>query len=181
MFPLLFLAVDCISPHSGRKKQRKKGRKKEHRKEKRRKKIENHDLSSIWKKHLQNEMSLLMPELSSMMTLTKWAIHNLLAPLRSLNRLSNKTLEEMHMGWVDQLWIRTHAGGRLVVVLRGRTSLIWRVICIWKCSLLNSDVFPIVKQDWYCQNYSYFCSRVTWTNQTAQGKVEWFTLQQTCH
>lgn len=38
MFPLLFLAVDCISPHSGRKKQRKKGRKKEHRKEKKKKK-----------------------------------------------------------------------------------------------------------------------------------------------
>lgn len=78
----------------------------------------------------------------------------------------------MHMGWVDQLWIWTHAGGCLVVVLRSRTSLIWRVICIWKCSLLNSNIFPTVKEDWYCQNYSYFCATITWTNQTAQGKAE---------
>lgn len=152
------------------KKHSKKRRKKKWRKE--RKRLKTMIYLLFEKKHLQNKMSLLMPELSSMMTLTKWAIHNLLAPLRSWNRLSNKILEEMHMGWVDQLWIWTHAGGRLVVVLRGRTSLIWRVICIWKCSLLNSNVFPIVKQDWYCQNYSYFCSRVSWTNQTAQGKVE---------
>lgn len=121
------------------------------------------------KKHLQNKMSLFMPELSSMMTLTKWAIHNLLAPLRSWNRLSNKILEEMHMGWVDQLWIGALAGGGLAVALRRRMALICRVICIWKCSLLNSE-YPYRKREWYCQYFSHFCALVTWINQGDQAK-----------
>lgn len=88
-----------------------------------------------------------MPELSSMMTVTKWAIHNLLAPLWSWNRLSNKILEEMHMGWVDQLWIGTHAGGGLVVALRRRTALIWRSFAFENahCKILS---IPYRKREW---------------------------------
>lgn len=45
------------------------------------------------------------------------------------------------MDWVDRFWIGLYVGGGLVVVLRRRIVLIWRVICIWKCLLLYSEYF----------------------------------------